>query len=91
MESYAGQTIGYSPIFQDMVFTDQWVFIKELPEKRLSVLRRNGDRFTHHGSYRFLDADGGEVGYRDITYSHPWLYLGSTNGILKVNVGVLKP
>ncbi|MEN9838905.1 MAG: hypothetical protein RL177_384 [Bacteroidota bacterium] len=89
MESYAGQTIGYSPVFSDIVFNDPWIFIRQQPENRLLVLRRENESFTHHGSYRLLDAKGDAVSFGDLTYSHPWLYMGSKLGILKMNINVL--
>lgn len=89
MESYAGQTIGYSPVFSDIVFNDPWIFIKQQPENRLLVLRRDNETFTHHGSYRLLDAKGDAVSFGDLTYSHPWLYMGSKLGILKMNIELL--
>jgi hypothetical protein len=85
-----GKIVSLTPMFQNFVFDTEWIFIRQLPEKRLLVLRKKGSRYEHVGSYRLIDQHGQEIGLGNMSYLYPWLYVGSGEGIIRINVQNLK-
>lgn len=82
--------VGVTPLFQSMVFTEEWVFIKQIPDNRLVILKKYEDDIEYVGSFQFIDKENEPLNFISISYSEPWVVLGSLseNKVLKVNVSV---
>ncbi len=84
-----GKVIGFTPMFQDVVMVDEWIFIKEILNNRLVVLNYSDTKIRHHASYRFTNVNGIPLKWSDISYSNEWIYFGSNQGIIKVKTSEL--
>ena len=82
--------VGVTPLFQSVAFTKEWVFIKQIPDNRLVVLKKQKGSFEYIGSYQFIDSNEQAFGYMTVSLTEPWLILGnlSDNKALKVNISV---
>jgi hypothetical protein len=82
--------VGVTPLFQSVAFTEEWVFIKQIPDNRLLVLKKQNNSFEYIGSYQFIDSDDQAFGYMTVNLTDSWLILGnlSENKALKVNISV---
>lgn len=82
--------VGVTPLFQSVAFTEEWGFIKQIPDNRLVVLKKQNNSFEYIGSYQFIDSNDQAFGYMTVNLTEPWLILGnlSENKALKVNISV---
>jgi len=80
--------VGVTPLFQSVAITEEWVFIKQIPDNRLVVLKKQNNSFEHIGSYQFIDSNDQSFGYMTVTFTDPWLILGNLSGnkAIKINI-----
>jgi hypothetical protein len=72
-----GRTVGVTPLFQTMHFGDEYIIIRQVKGDQLLVLERDGDSFTHKGSYQFLTDDDELFSYSSVYLEDSMLYLGT--------------
>lgn len=89
VERQQDTVVEVTPLFQDVATDRDWILVKQLINNRLLVLKKVGGSFRHHGSYQFKHDSGHILKFRDISFYYPWIYLGSSNGIIRININSL--
>lgn len=89
--------VSMSYFIADVYYVEDFIFLKynnvktDAQNNFVTILKRNGGQWTHHGSYRFYDETESLFNVFYMSWSEQWLYLASQfeENVIKVDVGSL--